>query len=191
MIINKTHRLIIIFLPFVIFFTSSALYAQPKSFEESQIKAVFLYNLTNFISWPPGVFKSADPYFRICILGNDPFNGFLDKIVKGEKVDNKSIKIKKIKATNSLSECNILFINHSYVKKVKHLLGPGKLYKILTVSNYEDFAMDGGMVNLINKKGRVKIEINADLVSKAGFVISSKLLKIAAIVKANDPAENK
>src|SRR5690349_20901076 len=55
--------------------------------KEYQIKAVFLFNFAQFVKWPSTAFTHANEPFCIGILGDDPFDAFLDETVRGEKID--------------------------------------------------------------------------------------------------------
>lgn len=49
---------------------------------EYQVKAVFLFNFAQFVTWPS---QPADAPLVIGILGDDPFGSYLDETVRGEK----------------------------------------------------------------------------------------------------------
>jgi len=53
---------------------------------EYQVKAAFLFNFSQFVSWPPAAFRSASAPIVIAVLGRDPFGADLDAIVNGENV---------------------------------------------------------------------------------------------------------
>ncbi len=40
---------------------------------EYQVKAVFLFNFSQFMEWPPDAFPTPDTPFVIGVLGADPF----------------------------------------------------------------------------------------------------------------------
>ena len=42
------------------------------SFQEYQVKAVFLFNFAKFVEWPAAAFKDAQSSITLCILGKDP-----------------------------------------------------------------------------------------------------------------------
>ncbi|HEV2691498.1 MAG TPA: YfiR family protein, partial [Verrucomicrobiae bacterium] len=55
--------------------------------KEYQIKATFLFNFAQFIDWPTTAFTATNAPFSIGILGDDPFGGYLDEMVRGESID--------------------------------------------------------------------------------------------------------
>ena len=56
-------------------------------------------------------------------------------------------------------------------------------HSVLTVSDMEGFAQQGGVINLVIRNQRLGFEINEDAAQRANLKISSKLLKLAKVVK--------
>lgn len=162
----------------------SNLYAE--SFQEYQVKAVFLYNLTNFVSWPTGTFDKPKSPFKICILGEDPFGVFLDKVVQRERVNGKEIVIDRLADIKDLHQYHILFISRSMKRQLPRILKATRDCNVLTVGDVEGFSRLGGIINLICKNNRVYVEINLNSAKKADLGISSKLLHLARIVNGED-----
>ncbi|MDY6844939.1 MAG: YfiR family protein [Thermodesulfobacteriota bacterium] len=158
-------------------------YVQSESFREFQVKAVFLYNLTNFISWPDDAFYSDVAPFRIGIVGKDPFGPFLDKVVQGEIVNGRHIVIERFHGIEDLRTCHILFISSSMKAELPEILKVTRNFSTLTVSDFQGFAHLGGVVNLVRKENRVCVEINPISARRAGLGISAKLLKLATIIR--------
>src|SRR5687768_11102671 len=52
---------------------------------EYDLKAVFLFNFAQFVEWPARAFPTAEAPFVVGIIGNDPFKGALDDVVRNEK----------------------------------------------------------------------------------------------------------
>jgi hypothetical protein len=154
------------------------------AFKGYQVKAVFLYNLINFVTWPDSAFESADSPFKICILGKDPFGGLLEKVIQGERINGRRLVLERIPEINDLSFCHILFISSSMEKELPQIFTTTRNDAMLTVGDVEGFTQKGGIVNLIPKQGRISVEINTDSAKEAGVFISAKLLNLATIVKS-------
>src|SRR5688572_2456800 len=69
--------------------------AQPAPAKEYQVKAVFLYNFAQFVEWPTTAFPTAETPLVIGVLGDDPFGGYLDETVRGEKANNRALAIER------------------------------------------------------------------------------------------------
>ncbi len=51
------------------------------------------------------------------------------------------------------------------------------------MSDGENFAKRGGMIQFVNDKNRIRLRINLEAAQAANVVISSKLLRVAEIVR--------
>ena len=158
--------------------------ARSDSFSEYQVKAVFLYNLINFVEWPEPAFQPAKPYFTIGILGTNPFGKELEQTVANETVNEKAIHIVHYDNTSDLDQqpCQLLFVTLDLHHAWPDLRAKLDRKSILTVSDQAGFVDQGGMVNLLTTGNRIQLEINLDNARQAGFNISSKLLNLARVV---------
>lgn len=152
---------------------------------ERNIKAAYLYNFANFVDWPEET-DYQNEILNICVLGTDPFGKSLDavrgKIVKGGKKV-KVIRFSSLESAKIKESCHILFISPSEKNNFSTIISSLKDSNTLTVSDFKDFAKSGGTMNFYIKKNNVKIEINIDAAERAGLKISSKLLKIAKVIR--------
>lgn len=155
-----------------------------QAVEEYHIKAVFLFNLTHFVYWPPGLRDSTAP-FVIGIYGPDPFGNALDEAIAGEKKDNRPLMIRHYTSLSQLTtlSCDILYISSAAMSDWRLIRRRLDHAAVLTVSDTAGFPEQGGMVNLLKKQNRIQIQINRDATREAGLTVSSKLLSLAHIVK--------
>ena len=149
----------------------------------NQVKAVFLYNFTQFIEWPESSFDNANSPFVIGVLGKNTFGVYLDDVIESEKVNGHPIIIKYFTGiTPDIGECKILFIDKSF-PAVEQAVKNTKGKPILTVSDNEYFMKQSGILRFYIEDGKLRIEINQEISSNSGLAISSKLLRIAALYK--------
>ncbi|WP_028579133.1 YfiR family protein [Desulfogranum japonicum] len=152
--------------------------------EEEHVKAVFLYNLIHFVSWPQETMNNRNT-FTIGVLGDVYFSEIVEEAVKGEKKGGLPIQMVYFEDVESAlrMQPHLLFISENYVLQW-FTSNPGvNSLPILTVGDSKQFCQQGGMVNLLNIHNRIQIEINPDAVEPAGISISSKLLSLAKLVK--------
>ncbi len=164
---------------------SSLLLVQGESprTSEYQLKAVFLFNFVQFVDWPPSATQDSQPSLLIGILGDDPFGTFLDEIVRGERLGARSIQVRRYRRIADIEECNILFISRSENERVAEILSAVKNRPVLTVSDGDGFASQGGIIQFFTDKNRIRIRINLDAAQAANLTISSKLLRVAEVVR--------
>lgn len=153
--------------------------AQDKTAEEYQVKAVFLYNFTQFVDWPSSVFASADAPFVIGIIGDDPFGSYLDDAVAGEKIGTHPIKVKRFNDMRKIAGCQMLFINSSDEDWVASILSAVAGKNILTVGDAPSFNKWGGIIRFYNEQNKIRLQINVAGSKAAQLSISSKLLSVA------------
>jgi hypothetical protein len=150
---------------------------------ENKVKAVFLYNFTQFVAWPAESFTEETSPVVIGILGKDTFSEYLTEIIEGETVNNRPIVIKKFHTSDpEIEHCQILFIEKS-ASDIGVITGQIKNKPVLTVSDHEEFMKENGMLRFYVESDKVRFEINRDAALNAGLEISPKLLKLATIYK--------
>ena len=157
--------------------------AEPTPSKEYQIKAAFLYNFAQFVEWPPGSFSEARSPLVIGVLGDDPFGGFLDELVREEKVNGRDLIVQRYRRQEEINACHILFISQSEMERLKDILAALKGRSILTVGDGDQFATRGGMIRFVTEKNKIQLRINGEAVKAAKLTISSKLLRLAEMVR--------
>ena len=167
---------------FFFFSTNDQIHAQAPVAKEYQVKALFLYNFTQFVQWPPHSFEQSDGPLIIGILGEDPFGSYIDELVKGEVIGNHPLTVRRFSNTEQIGDCHLLYINLKEKDQITKTLALLRKRPILTVSEADDFARIGGMIRFIRDDERIRLRINTTAVAEAQLVISSKLLRLSEIV---------
>src|SRR5438132_11379739 len=124
--VEKRSAPIILFLTTIVLSTS--VFAQTA--DEYEVKAAFLYNFTKFVEWPT---LPATDAFNICILGDDPFGGTLDQLIKGKTAYNRKIQIRRLKDPLEARQCQIVFVRHEEEAKAAQLVEAIRGMQVLTV----------------------------------------------------------
>lgn len=142
---------------------------------EAKIKAAYIYHLTEFIEWPS---LPADE-FRICVIGAEQVARLLADL-SGRMVYDRPLKVDS-QVDDHPQRCQLLFIDRnedSYGAVLRAVAGSS----VLTVSDIENFARQGGGIGFYSDAGKLKLEINPASLHAANFRISSKLLELARSV---------
>ena len=159
--------------------------AQTTTPTESQVKAVFLYNFTKYVGWPPEAFAGDTAALNVCVLGRDPFGPALDATLRGESVNQRSLAARRVSSLDEVAGCQILFIADSEEHELTAILRRVEGKPILTVGEMDKFAETGGMIRLRKIENKIRLEINEGSAARAGLKISSQLLKLARIVASS------
>jgi hypothetical protein len=153
---------------------------------EYQVKAVFLFNFSQFVEFPSEAFLTADSPLVIGVLGKDPFGDYLDETVNGEKVNGHSLTVERYKTLEEIKTCHILFISADKKLDVKGIFKQLENRPILTVGDMPNFAKNGGIIRFLTDDNKTRIRINIEAAKKANVTISSKLLRIAEIINSEN-----
>lgn len=160
-------------------FSSAA--AAPVS-DEYQLKAVFLFNFTQFIEWPDDAFADPGAPFVIGVLGEDPFGATLEEAVRGEKVNGRALVVQRYRRVSELRPCQILYIDRSARSELDSAARRIDRRGMLTVADAAGTAPANTIIGFVSENRRIRLRINIESARQAGLTISSKLLRPAQIV---------
>ena len=149
---------------------------------EYQVKAVFLFNFTQFVDWPASAFPTPKSPLVIGVLGDDPFGPTLDEAIAGETVNGRPLEIRRYARAEDVADCHILFINLNAKQRLPDVLERLRGRHVLTVSDSNEFARAGGVIEFVTVDNKIRLQINLDAAKLANLSISSKLLKPSRIV---------
>jgi len=149
---------------------------------EYEVKAAFIYNFPQFVTWPP---NAMDTHINICVIGDDPFGTALDA-TEEQTLGNNKMVISRLREPKHLKECHILFISKTEKKRLSQIFNTLKGTSTLIVGDTEGFAQQGVIINFYLVDYKVRLEINMDAARLANLKISSKLLKLSRIVQDTD-----
>jgi hypothetical protein len=152
--------------------------------QEYLVKAAFLYHFAQLVNWPPGSLDAGQP-LSLCTIGDDPFQGELDRSVDGRTVGARVIRVRHLSDPKTLRACQIVFIGENEVKRTPTILVELAAAPVLTVGEGDSFAREGGMIGVALDDNKLRFDINLDPAAKSGLKISSKLLLLAKEVLGN------
>jgi len=158
---------------------------------EYKVKAAFLYNFVRFIEWPHHAFPAPESPLIVGIIGEDPFEGLLDKMLEGKSLDKRPFLVKRLRSSADSRECHIIFISASATGRLPLILNSIERSPILTVGEEAEFARQGGIINFVIVDGKVQFEINPRAAERAGLKISARLLSLARVVEDERRKENR
>jgi hypothetical protein len=161
--------------------TNRTVYAD-QSHTEDQIKAAYLFNFLKFVEWPSDALADPQGKWVIGVVGDSPIGGELKRLVEGKSVEGRELLVKKIRATDNLRGCNILFVSASEEKHLPSILNALQGSSVLTVADIDTFIGHGGMIQFVTEGDRVRVDIDVGATGRARLKVSSKLLSLAQAV---------
>jgi hypothetical protein len=150
---------------------------------EYQVKAAFIYKFATYIRWPANAGTGVTTPFVIGIIGKDPFGSALREVVRGERVQGRSILTKSLGRIEEALRCDVVFVSSSERGNLRQIIASLQGAPVLTVGDMDQFAEMGGMINLVTTEDRkIRFDINRGSIDRAGLKATSQLLRLARIV---------
>lgn len=142
--------------------------------KEYQIKAAFLYKFLNFVEW-----EAPQRGKVICVYGTNPFGDSLTQLIKEHDGSYDSTQFRHVTRPQDFHTCSILFISNSEKEERSQILAAAKTLPVMTVSDINQFAQEGGVIEFILQESRIRFVINQAQAKRSGIKISSHLLALA------------
>lgn len=150
--------------------------------DEAHVKAAFLVRFGQFIEWPAEAFKATDGAFVIGVIGSKPVLKSLQRLAKSRAAHGHAVRAHAITTPDGLPHMRILFVGASEKARMPQHVASVAGRPVLVVGEWDEAIQQGAAINFILVKRRVRFEIALDAAQKAGLVVSSRLLSIAARV---------
>ncbi len=145
---------------------------------EQKIKAGLLYNFLKYTQWPSSQARSG---VVVCLLGGDPFDGALAPMA-GRTVNEQTIAIRPIGGVGEANECAMLIVHAGGKDQWPAMRSGLAKSPVLTVSDFDGFAGQGGMIEFARTDNRIGVKINLDAISAVHLKVEDRLLKLATVV---------
>lgn len=159
--------------------------AQPIEAPEPRVKAAFLYNFAQLVTWPTNVFAGSNSPIIIGLLGKDPLKDELDQL-SGLRAAGRTIQITRHEDVASVTNCHVLFISDSERRKLDSIFDSLKHAPILTVGESRGFSARG-MIELVRADKNFDLRINLEAANAAGLRLSSRLTRLDRRLRAVEP----
>lgn len=149
---------------------------------EHEIKAIYLYNFASFVFWPEQALPDRDGVLGFCVLGPGQVGGSLERVLRGEVIDGRRVRLWRLDEWVDIDRCHVLFVERGFRGDLSAVLRATADRRVLTVSDHDHFVESGGMIGLRVTDSRVRPVINLGPLNRGGFKVSSKLLRLSEVV---------
>lgn len=147
----------------------------------AQVKSALLYNLVKYIEWPESAFGGPEDAFRIVVIGTDPLGTALDTAFAKKQLHGRGFLVERRSEPPERLEGHVLFLHGLSDEQRLAAIAASRERPLLLVSESPRFAEEGGFVRLLEREGKLKIEINVDRQEDTGLRLGVELLKLAEI----------
>lgn len=154
--------------------------AVAQSVAEPALKAAFLVNFVRFTQWSAGTIAPGAPV--VLCVSDSAVADALEGIAAAQLVDGRPLVVRRTAPEMPWAGCAVAYV-HGLDKRRSRRWLAGVPTGILTVSDADDFAIEGGIIQLFAVDGRMRFAVNVDEADRRGIKLSAKLLRLARIVR--------
>lgn len=153
--------------------------------DESQVKAMFVYNFLKFVEWPADSSLGARDPFVVVIVGEGATADAAERFLESKAVGGRPLHVRRVRWDQSLTGVRAAFIVERDHKKLRHILGAAAAAGVLTIGEGEGFATSGGVIGLLVLDRKVRFDVDTTAAHHAGLRVSSKLLALTRTVRSS------
>jgi len=144
----------------------------------AKVKAAYLYNIAKFVEWPDG---AAEGSIVIGVVGEHPFGNQLPRLAS-QKISGRRLVVRRLEYGADLAGCHIVFLGEGMAGSCRTAVEGLVDHPVLTVSEERNFASQGGVIELVQQGGKVRMRINQEAATVRRIKLSRQLLSVAELV---------
>ena len=154
-------------------------YAQSTYSRLDQLKAAFLTNFSHFIRWPQQAERSE---LTLCIWDQAPLQEPLVQLLHNKTIRQRALVARQVISREQALDCALIFFSQTDPIPTSDGLRHLHERAVLTVSDREGFAQNGGIIEFYIQNNKLKFIINLTAARAAGLKIDVPLLDMARII---------
>ncbi len=151
--------------------------AGEEKYSARAVKAAFVVNLIKFIEWPVYTNDTATNQLTLGVLGSATDVEAFEAAARQSVALPRAIVVRKLGSPAEAKHCDVIYVSAEVSPDT--LLKSLESAPVLTTSDHEGFAGQGGMIELVTGGPTLRFDVNLQATQKAGLKISSQLLRLA------------
>jgi hypothetical protein len=144
---------------------------------ENLIRSAMIYNFCKFVQWPE---TELDTLVLGVMAKPDKETDFSS--IEGKEVHDSFIDVKPVHSAEDMAGCQLVFIPKDMDHELDVAFATAQSESVLTISEIDGFCSQGGMIQLVERRGKLRFFINNKAAGDSHLILSSQLLKMAKIV---------
>jgi hypothetical protein len=147
-----------------------------------RVKAGYLFNFLKFAEWPDAALPPAAP-LRIAIAADDAIYALLATALEGKVVNGRTLVVLPADGTEIIPPPHLLFVTQTAAPAVANQVSGYNGQPVLTIGESPNFARRHGILNFVLVDDAIRFEVNLSTAQRAGLRISSRISKLAILVR--------
>jgi hypothetical protein len=153
--------------------------ALPQGDQESKLQAAMLFNIIKYIQWPD---ESSSEKFVIGVTGSQEMYETLKATYEGKLKGTRKVTIQKFASLDGIVACSVLFVGREMVSDFDAVKGKLQGKNTLTVTYHDNLGRRGSCVNFVLVDGKIRFELNKNMLDNYNLRAASQLLSIATVI---------
>lgn len=148
---------------------------------EAEVKAALIYNFASFVEWPTE--SATDQPLTVGVAGDDLVAAAVRSLPP--LPNGRAIEVLRLDEAGDPRRCQVVYLalNERAIGAMLARLGSEP---VLTVGEHDRFTQLGGMIRIFTEQGRLRFEVDQRHASMARLRISSRVLRLARLVRESD-----
>jgi len=152
-----------------------------QAVEETELKAAIVFNILLFVDWPSPMLAEAGAPLVLCVGPNSGLQAALKALV-GRDVRGHRLALRELGAVDAARPCHAVFIDAAD-RRLSPTLKTHTAAGALVVSDDAEAPKDATAIVLRRTGSRIALDVHMQPVRQARLQLSSKLLRLARVVK--------
>jgi YfiR/HmsC-like len=153
--------------------------------DESQVKAMFVYNFLKFVEWPVNTAVGAREPFVVVIIGEGATADATERFLESKTIGERPVAVRRARWDQSLEGVRAAFVVERDTRRLQRVIDAASAAGVLTIGEGENFATHGGVIGLLVEDRKVRFDVDTTAAQHAGLRVSSKLLALTRVVRSS------
>ncbi len=147
----------------------------PKTVDEYELKAAFLYKLAKFVRWPEQKFEGPASPLVIGVSGAEALERF-ERVLRDNTLDLRPVQVSAVHRPEDAFACHIVFVSRVFTGSAGEWAESGRQAGTLMTGETAGFLEAGGMLRFYTEAGELRLELNENRARKAGLCVMASAL---------------
>jgi len=153
-----------------------------RAVDEDELKAAIILNIMTFVDWPADAAPPVGEPWVLCADSRSPLAPAL-KALEGRPLHNRRLLVRDVQPGAVTPPCHALYVEARDGLHAANPAQPGTLASLLVISDDAVLPSPAASVILRAVGNRLAFDINLHAAREAHLQLSSKLVRLAKVVK--------
>ena len=171
--------------------------ARARTPGEVEVEAAYLVNFLRYTQWPSTSFTGPNSPYIVTVVGSQQAADSVRAVAAAAAgIEGRAIEVRwlarargsrdvpfdsalDVQARDQLRASHLVFFHRSSGPVHPQVLTDLASRPVLTVSDNDDFTVQGGMLGLVRSDRRIVFQANTSAIRGSGLLVSAKVLKLA------------